>query len=272
MTSTTSQTPPSLAPDNYGIPAARSRNAAPTFAVTAYDLTTSEVVPAPGSHPDPGPALTGVTTGIHRGKLTAIMGAASRTTLLRILSGMERPSAGRVYIARRELGSLPGDALARLRSTRLGIAPRNPKLESGATTGENVLSPLDSAENQPDPNWLNLVIGILGLDDELSLRPYELSEGAQRRVAIARAMITRPVVLFVEEPTAGLDAIESARVMTMLRQAVDEGAQTVVMTTDDPIAAAQSDRVLLLGRGSIRAELDHASSEAIAAALAGIPS
>jgi len=257
-----------LAPDTCGIPAARSRNWAPTFAVTAYDLTTSEV-PATGSRPGGGSALTGVTTGIHRGKLTAIVGAANRTTLLRILAGMERPSAGRVYIARRELGSLPGDALARLRRTRLGMAPRNPKLEPGSTTGENVLSPLDFAENQPDPNWLNLVIGILGLDEELSLPPFELAEGAQRRVAIARAMITRPVVLFVEEPTAGLDALESARVMTMLRQAVDEGAQTVVMTTDDPIAAAQSDRVLLLVRGTIRAELDHASSEAIASALAG---
>jgi putative ABC transport system ATP-binding protein len=198
-------------------------------------------------------ALRGITTGFPSGQFAAIMGpsGSGKSTLMHLLAGLDRPTAGSVVVDGSELANLDDKALTRLRRDRLGFVFQAYNLVPVLTAEENILLPLALAGKKPDREWLDKLIAAVGLGDRLDHRPSELSGGQQQRVAVARALIHRPAVVFADEPTGNLDSASSDEVLGLLRQAVDEFGQTVVMVTHDAHAASVADRIVVLSDGRI---------------------
>jgi putative ABC transport system ATP-binding protein len=198
-------------------------------------------------------ALRGVTTGFPSGQFAAIMGpsGSGKSTLMHLLAGLDRPTAGSVVVDGSELANLDDKALTRLRRDRLGFVFQAFNLVPVLTAEENILLPLTLAGKKPDREWLDKLIAAVGLGDRLEHRPSELSGGQQQRVAVARALIHRPAVVFADEPTGNLDSASSDEVLALLRQAVDQFGQTVVMVTHDAHAASVADRIVVLSDGKI---------------------
>jgi putative ABC transport system ATP-binding protein len=198
-------------------------------------------------------ALDGVTVDFPEGKFNAIMGpsGSGKSTLMHILAGLDRPTSGKVTIDGADLSSLDDAELTELRRDNVGFVFQFFNLLPVLTAEENILLPLRLAGRDPDPDRLKALIDAVGLGDRLSHRPAELSGGQQQRVAIARALLAKPAVVFADEPTGNLDSRASEEVLNLLRRAVDEFGQTVVMVTHEAGAAATADRVLLLVDGRI---------------------
>src|SRR5215208_5917579 len=198
-------------------------------------------------------ALAGVSVGFERGNCSAIMGPAGsgKSTLMHILAGLDRPTSGTVTLDGQEITGLDDAELTRLRRDKLGFVFQFFNLIPVLTAEENVLLPLSIAGRKPDEDWLRRLIDTVQLGDRLTHRPAELSGGQQQRVAVARALVSRPAVVFADEPTGNLDSKASEDVLRLLRQAVDEFDQTVVMVTHAPEAAAYADRLLTLRDGEI---------------------
>jgi len=198
-------------------------------------------------------ALDGVTVDFERGRFTSIMGpsGSGKSTLMHILAGLDRPTSGTVEIEGTEITTLDDNALTKLRRDELGFVFQFFNLLPVLTAEENILLPLSIAGRDPDREWVDRLVATVGLGDRLSHRPSELSGGQQQRVAIARALVSRPAVLFADEPTGNLDSKASADVLHLLRQAVDEFGQTVIMVSHDPEAAAIGDRLLALRDGKL---------------------
>jgi putative ABC transport system ATP-binding protein len=198
-------------------------------------------------------ALRGVTVGFPAGQYAAIMGpsGSGKSTLMHLLAGLDRPTSGSVVVDGQELANLDDRALTRLRRDRLGFVFQAFNLVPVLTAEENILLPLTLAGRKPDREWVDTLIGAVGLGDRLTHRPAELSGGQQQRVAVARALIHRPAVVFADEPTGNLDSHASDEVLGLLRQAVDEFNQTVVMVTHDPHSASVADRIVILNDGQI---------------------
>jgi putative ABC transport system ATP-binding protein len=198
-------------------------------------------------------ALRGITVGFPSGQFAAIMGpsGSGKSTLMHLLAGLDRPTAGSVVVDGKELANLDDKELTRLRRDRLGFVFQAYNLVPVLTAEENILLPLTLAGRKPDAEWVRTLIDAVGLGDRLTHRPSELSGGQQQRVAVARALIHRPAVVFADEPTGNLDSHASDEVLALLRQAVDEFGQTVVMVTHDPHAASVADRIVVLNDGQI---------------------
>ncbi|HEX3240910.1 MAG TPA: ABC transporter ATP-binding protein [Solirubrobacterales bacterium] len=198
-------------------------------------------------------ALAGVSTGFDRGRFTAIMGpsGSGKSTLMHILAGLDKPSSGTVELDGVEISSLDDGELTKLRRDKLGFVFQFFNLLPVLTAEENMLLPLSIAGRKPDPEWLERLVETVGLADRRTHRPGELSGGQQQRVAVARALLSKPAVVFADEPTGNLDSKASEDVLALLRQAVDEFEQTVVMVTHDPAAAAHADRLITLRDGKI---------------------
>jgi putative ABC transport system ATP-binding protein len=198
-------------------------------------------------------ALRGVTVAFPAGQFAAIMGpsGSGKSTLMHLLAGLDRPTGGSVVVDGEELANLDDGALTRLRRDKLGFVFQAYNLVPVLTAEENILLPLTLAGRKPDREWWNTLIDAVGLRDRLTHRPAELSGGQQQRVAIARALVHRPAVVFADEPTGNLDSQASEEVLALLRQAVNEFGQTVVMVTHDPQAASVADRIVVLRDGQI---------------------
>ena len=198
-------------------------------------------------------ALVGVSVGFERGRFTAIMGpsGSGKSTLMHILAGLDRPTSGTVEIDGVEITGLDDRELTKLRRDQLGFVFQFFNLLPVLTAEENIVLPLSIAGRKPDREWLDQLIDTVGLADRRTHRPSELSGGQQQRVAVARALVSKPAVVFADEPTGNLDSKASADVLELLRRAVDEFGQTVIMVTHDPEAAAHADRLLALRDGSI---------------------
>jgi putative ABC transport system ATP-binding protein len=198
-------------------------------------------------------ALAGVTTEFARGRFTAIMGpsGSGKSTLMHLLAGLDRPTGGRVAVEGTDLGELDDRRLTELRREKFGFVFQFFNLLPVLTAEENIVLPLSLAGSNPDKAWLDQLVATVGLADRRSHRPSELSGGQQQRVAVARALVTRPAVVFADEPTGNLDSKASAEVLGLLRRAVDEFGQTVVMVTHDAAAAAWADRIMVLVDGRI---------------------
>jgi putative ABC transport system ATP-binding protein len=167
------------------------------------------------------------------------------------LAGLDKPSAGSVEIDEVELTKLDDGELTELRRAKVGFIFQAFNLLPVLTAEENIVLPLTIAGRDVDRDWVNHLIGTVGLDDRRTHRPSELSGGEQQRVAIARALVTRPAVVFADEPTGNLDSTASAEVLGLLRDAVDQFKQTVVMVTHDADAASAGDRIVVLRDGRI---------------------
>jgi putative ABC transport system ATP-binding protein len=198
-------------------------------------------------------ALDGVSIDFPRGRFTAIMGpsGSGKSTLMHCLAGLDRPTAGTVKVDGTDLGGLNDAKLTELRRDKIGFVFQFFNLLPVLTAEENILLPLSLAGAKPDPERMNRLVRAVGLEDRLGHRPSELSGGQQQRVAVARALISDPAVVFADEPTGNLDSKTSEEILTLLRQAVDEFGQSVVMVTHDARAAAFADRVVVLVDGKV---------------------
>ena len=198
-------------------------------------------------------ALDGVTASFERDRFTAIMGpsGSGKSTLMHILAGLDKPTSGRVELDGVDITQLDDGELTKLRRDKLGFVFQFFNLLPVLTAEENLVLPLSIAGRKPDKPWVDQLVRTVGLEDRRTHRPSELSGGQQQRVAVARALVSKPAVVFADEPTGNLDSKASAGVMALLRQAVDEFGQTVVMVTHDPVAAAHADRLITLQDGKI---------------------
>ena len=208
-------------------------------------------------------ALRGVSLDIAKGRLTAVMGpsGSGKSTLMHILAGLDRPTSGTVTLDGDEITGLDDAELTRLRRDKLGFVFQFFNLIPVLTAEENVLLPLSIAGRKPDADWLARLIDTVGLGDRLTHRPAELSGGQQQRVAVARALVSRPAVVFADEPTGNLDSRSSEEVLGLLRTAVDEFGQSVVMVTHDPEAASYADRLIVLRDGLVVHDGEAGSAE-----------
>ena len=198
-------------------------------------------------------ALDGVDISIDQGRFTAIMGpsGSGKSTLMHCLAGLDSVSSGQVWIGDVDLTALKDKALTALRRDKVGFVFQSFNLIPTLTAQENITLPMDIAGTKPDQQWVDLIIDTVGLRSRLDHKPSELSGGQQQRVACARALASRPEIIFADEPTGNLDSRSGAEVLGFLRRSVDEFGQTIVMVTHDPVAAAHADRLVTLRDGRI---------------------
>ncbi|MGE5225568.1 MAG: ABC transporter ATP-binding protein [Planctomycetaceae bacterium] len=202
-------------------------------------------------------ALCDVSVAFGAGEFSAIMGpsGSGKSTLLHTMAGLDRATSGEVYIGEVELGSLSEKQLTRLRRDNVGFVFQAFNLVPTLTASENITLPLDIAGNDVDRSWFTQVVAAVGLEDRLDHKPSELSGGQQQRVAGARALVSRPSIVFADEPTGNLDSRSGSELLGLLRKAVDDYGQTIVMVTHDAHAASFADRVVFLADGAIVDEM-----------------
>ncbi len=198
-------------------------------------------------------ALRNVSAEFRVGRFTAIMGpsGSGKSTLLHCLAGLDTLTTGEVYIGDTELGSLKDKQLTELRRERVGFIFQAFNLVPTLNARENIVLPLSIASKRPDPAWLDEVISTLGLGDRLDHRPSELSGGQQQRVAAARALVSRPQIVFADEPSGNLDSKSGGELLGFMERAVRDYQQTIVMVTHDPIAASHAQEILFLDDGDV---------------------
>jgi putative ABC transport system ATP-binding protein len=210
-------------------------------------------------------ALDGVSIDFRAGEFTAVMGpsGSGKSTLMHCMAALDTVSSGQVFLGDQELSKLDDKKLTQLRRDKIGFVFQAYNLVPTLTAEENILLPLSIAGRKPDPAWYDTVIDTVRLGDRLKHRPNELSGGQQQRVACARALVSRPEIVFADEPTGNLDSTSGAEVLGFLRSSVDEHHQTIVMVTHDPIAAGYTDRVVFLADGVNVAELREPTSDTV---------
>ncbi|MCF2573762.1 ABC transporter ATP-binding protein [Brevibacterium sp. UCMA 11754] len=218
-------------------------------------------------------ALGRVTLDIDAGALTAVMGpsGSGKSTLMHVLAGLDRPSTGQVFIGEREITALNDEALTALRRRRIGFVFQAFNLVPTLTVRENILLPFELDDRKPttdERSWIDSIVKRLGIADRMSHRPNEISGGQQQRTAIARALATRPDILFADEPTGNLDARAGREVMRIMAEAVRDLGQTILLVTHDPVVAAHANRVVFIADGTPVSELNHGiSAEVIARSM-----
>ncbi len=202
-------------------------------------------------------ALRGVSLEVAKGKLTAVMGpsGSGKSTLMHILAGLDKPTSGEVSIAGQTITSLDDTDLTKLRREHIGFVFQFFNLLPMLTAEENILLPLSISGEKPDEAWLEELLKRTGIAARRSHRPAELSGGEQQRVAITRALVSRPTVVFADEPTGNLDSKTSGEILELMRDSVENLGQTTVMVTHDARAAAIADRILFLDDGQIVKDL-----------------
>jgi putative ABC transport system ATP-binding protein len=217
-------------------------------------------------------ALDHVSVEFQRGRMTAIMGpsGSGKSTLMHCMAALDRPTSGRIVIDGVELDGLKDRALTTLRRDRLGFVFQSFNLVPTLTARENITLPVDIAGARLDQAWFDAVIDTVGLRDRLSHRPSQLSGGQQQRVACARALVSRPALVFADEPTGNLDSRSGGEILGFLRRSVDEFGQSIVIVTHDATAAAYADHVVFLADGRIVDEMRHPDAESVLDRLKGV--
>ena len=217
-------------------------------------------------------ALRDVTLAFGAASFTAVMGpsGSGKSTLLQCAAGLDRPTSGVVRLGGIDLGTLRERELTVLRRDRVGFIFQSFNLVPSLTARQNITLPLRLAGRRADRDWLDEVADRVGLADRLGHRPAELSGGQQQRVAIARALVTRPEVMFADEPTGALDLRTGRSILALLREAVAELGQTVVMVTHDPVAAACADTVVFLVDGAVVDVMDDPIADRVAARMTSL--
>ena len=217
-------------------------------------------------------ALDGVTLDLYAGQFTAVMGpsGSGKSTLMHCLAALDAPTSGEAFVDGVALSTLNDARLTTLRRERIGFVFQAFNLIPTLTARENILLPLSLAGRRPDQQWFDQVVDAVGLRDRLGHRPSELSGGQQQRVACARALASRPRIVFADEPTGNLDSTSSGEILAFLRRSVDEFGQTVVMVTHDAVAASYCDRVVFLADGRVVDEVQHPDREQVLEHMAAL--
>lgn len=215
-------------------------------------------------------ALRGVSLAVPAGTFTAVMGpsGSGKSTLLQAAAGLDVPDAGQVRLGGTEISRLRGKTLTRFRRDHVGFVFQSYNLLPQLSVTANVTLPLLLAGRGTDSVWLAYVLDAVGLDGLGERKPQELSGGQQQRAAIARALITRPDVVFADEPTGALDSGTARQVLDLLRHTVSALNQTVVMVTHDPVAASYADTVVFLADGRIDGSMNGASARDVSDRMA----
>jgi putative ABC transport system ATP-binding protein len=198
-------------------------------------------------------ALRGVSLQIQRAKLTAVMGpsGSGKSTLMHILAGLDKPTSGSVTVAGEEITTMDDNDLTLLRRRHIGFVFQFYNLLPMLNAEENVKLPLSVAGEDVDEAWFTELVTKVGIAQRLKHRPSEMSGGQQQRVAVARSLVSRPTVVFADEPTGNLDSKSGAEILQLLRDSCDSYGQTIVMVTHDPGAASVADRILYIADGQI---------------------
>ena len=214
-------------------------------------------------------ALDDVSVGFGAGEFTAIMGpsGSGKSTMMHILAGLDAPTSGHVFVEDTDITALKDTALTKLRRDRIGFVFQSFNLVPTLDARSNILLPMRLAGKTPDKDWFDLIVNSLGIADRLNHRPSEMSGGQQQRVAVARALMSRPAVIVADEPTGNLDSHSTTEVMDLLRRAVDDLGQSVIMVTHDTGTAAYADRVLVCRDGRIVSDLRDVTADTLTAAL-----
>lgn len=212
-------------------------------------------------------ALRDVTADIPRGTFTAVMGpsGSGKSTFLHCAAGLDSPTSGSVFLGGDSLAGMNEARLTRLRAERVGFVFQAFNLVPSLTVMQNITLPLRLSGVRADKAWPREILGRVGLADRAGYRPAQLSGGQQQRAAIARALVSRPDVIFADEPTGALDTRNAREILALLRRAVDTDGQTVVMVTHDPVAASYADIAVFLADGTIAGTMPRPSADRIAA-------
>ena len=210
-------------------------------------------------------ALDAIDVEFDSGRFTAIMGpsGSGKSTLMHALAGLDDLTEGHVFIGDVDITRLNDNHLTQLRRDKVGFVFQSYNLVPTLDALENITLPMAIAGRKPDREWLDRVIDTIGLRDRLTHRPNELSGGQQQRVAAARALASRPAIIFADEPTGNLDSRSGAEVLGFLRRSVREMGQTIVMVTHDPTAASYADRVVFLADGRVVDEMPEPTAEGV---------
>ena len=221
-------------------------------------------------------ALRGVTLAVQPGEFLALMGpsGSGKSTLLQLLGGLDRPTTGSVVFEGRDISRLSDDEATRLRRERTGFVFQSFNLIPLLNVRENIALPFTIAGLDANRGELKDrvrdVMALVELTGKERHRPDQLSHGEQQRVAVARALVTRPSVLLADEPTGNLDYTTGGELLEALWRTSEGSAQTIVLVTHDARAAAYADRVLVIGDGQIKDEInlgrrtDHSAAPLIA--------
>jgi putative ABC transport system ATP-binding protein len=198
-------------------------------------------------------ALDGVSAVFPTGSFSAVTGmsGSGKSTLLQVAAGLDRPTEGVVRLGGTELSRLSRRGLSVLRRRQVGFVFQDLNLVPSLSVAENIALPLRLDRQPVDKDRIGELATLVGIGGQLRRLPHTLSGGQQQRAAIARALVTRPAVIFADEPTAALDLYTGEAITALLRRAVDELGQTVVVVTHDPAVAASADRTLILDQGRL---------------------
>ncbi len=210
-------------------------------------------------------ALDGITRDFPLGRFTAVMGpsGSGKSTLMQCMAGLDRLTEGETWIGDMQLTGMSESSVTRVRRDNVGFIFQAFNLVPTLNARENILLPLDIAGRKVDQEWFDKVVTDLRIADRLDHRPSELSGGQQQRVAAARAIASRPKIIFADEPTGQLDSRSSAEMLDVMRGAVDQFGQTIIMVTHDPGAARHADQVIFLNDGKVVDEMDDPTADAI---------
>jgi putative ABC transport system ATP-binding protein len=210
-------------------------------------------------------ALGGVSVELGAGEFTAIMGpsGSGKSTLLHCLAGLDTPTSGQVFVGETDLTQLNDKRLTELRRDKVGFVFQAFNLVPTLNARENITLPLDIAGRDVDQAWFDEVVTTIGIKDRLTHRPSQLSGGQQQRVAGARALVSRPEIVFADEPTGNLDSRSGAELLGFLRTAVRDHGQTIVMVTHDANAASYADRVIFLADGHVVDEMREPTADRV---------
>ena len=210
-------------------------------------------------------ALNSINTSFNENQFTAIMGpsGSGKSTLLHCLAGLDKVTGGSILINGVDLASLNDKELTKMRRDSFGFVFQAFNLIPTLTAEENITLPSSIAGKKPEEEWVKQVIEAMDIGDRLGHRPNELSVGQQQRVAAARAMASKPEVIFADEPSGNLDSKSSKELLVFMKSIVDDLNQTIVMVTHDPYAASFAERVIMLKDGEIANDLDNPTQEEI---------
>ena len=216
-------------------------------------LQTTELKKYYGTKPNITKALDGVNLSVEQGEFVAIVGisGSGKSTLLNMIGGLDVPTSGKVIVDGRDLSTLKDEQLTIFRRRKIGFIFQNYNLVPVLNVFENIVLPVELDGGRVDTNFLNEVVGFLGLKDKMNSMPNNLSGGQQQRVAIARALAARPTIVLADEPTGNLDSKTSVDVLSLMKTSSYKFKQTLVMITHNNEIAQLADRIIRIEDGKI---------------------